>query len=151
MLTKGEEETWLWHLRLGHVNFKAMQLMWRHKMAHHFPSTILPKDLCSGCLMTKQPRKSFSSSTFAAKHVLELIHGDLCGPISPPTPAGNKYFMLLVDDFSRKMWVYMLKTKDEALSYFKKFKLLVENGTRNTIQVFRTDRGEGFLCQLRYS
>ena len=67
----------------------------------------------------------------------------------PPPPAGNKYFMLLVDDFSRKMWVYMLKTKDEALSCFKKFKLLVENGTRNTIQVFRTDRG-GEFCSKEF-
>ena len=42
LLTKAEEETWLWNLRLGHVNFKAMQLIGRNNMAHDFPSTIFP-------------------------------------------------------------------------------------------------------------
>lgn len=146
-LTKAEEEAWLWHSRLGHVNFKAMQLMAQNKMAHDFPSICLSKELCSGCFLSKQQCKSFSHSNFVAKHVLELIHGDLCGPISPPTPAGNKYFMLLVDDYSRMMWVYMLKNKDEALDCFKKFKLLVENGKKKTVQVFRTDRGGEFCSK----
>lgn len=57
---------------------------------------------------------------------IEPKDDDLCGPISPMTPAGNRYFLLLVDDFSRMMWVFMLKTKDEALSAFKKFKVLVK-------------------------
>lgn len=149
LLTKEEEKTWLWHSRLGHVNFKAMQLMARNKMVHDFPAIQLPKDLCSSYLLTKQQRKPFFHSNFVAKSVLELIHGDLCGPISPTTPAGTKYFMLLVDDFSRMMWVYMLKTKDEALSCFKRFKLLVENGTKQTIQVFRTDHG-GEFCSKEF-
>ena len=58
--------------------------------------------------------------------MLELIHGDLCGPITPSTPGGNKYFLLLVDDYSRMMWVYMIKTKEEALTAFKKFRAAVE-------------------------
>ncbi|GJZ13384.1 zinc finger, CCHC-type containing protein [Tanacetum coccineum] len=61
--------------------------------------------------------------------MLELIHADICGTISPPTPAGNRYFFLLVDDFGRVMWVYMLKSKDEALGMFQKFHVLVENET----------------------
>lgn len=52
-----------------------------------------------------------------AKERLELVHSDFCGPISPPTPAGNRYFISFVDDFSRKMWVYMLKQKNEAGSF----------------------------------
>ncbi|GKD70838.1 ribonuclease H-like domain, reverse transcriptase, RNA-dependent DNA polymerase, partial [Tanacetum coccineum] len=60
---------------------------------------------------------------------LELVHGDLCGPISPLTPAGNRYFLLLVDDYTRVMWVYFLKTKDQALSMFKKFRVEVEAET----------------------
>ncbi|GKD63416.1 zinc finger, CCHC-type containing protein [Tanacetum coccineum] len=79
------------------------------------PKIEVPSKPCEGCLMGKQSRYSFPSSTsFREKKILELVHGDLCGPISPPTPAGNQYFMLLVDDYSRVMWVYLLKTKDEA-------------------------------------
>ncbi|KAL8154924.1 hypothetical protein AgCh_000328 [Apium graveolens] len=57
--------------------------------------------------------------------------------------------MSLVDDYSRMMRVYMLKTKDEALSCFKKFKLLVENGTPQGIRVLRTDRG-GEFCSKEF-
>lgn len=105
LLSKTEEEACLWHSRLGHVNFRAMQLMSRNNMAHGFPSISQPRELCSRCLLSKQSRKPFSHSNFTAKNVLELIHGDHCGPISPPIPVGNHYFMLLVDDFSRMMWV----------------------------------------------
>ena len=119
-------------------------------MAHGLPLINQTKETCSGCLMSKQTRKSFPSQTsFIAKTALELIHVDLCGPISPPTPAGNRYFMLLVDDHTRMMWVYMLKNKAEALIHFKKFKLLIENGKEHGIQVLRTDRG-GEFCSNEF-
>lgn len=115
LLTKTDEITWLWHSRLGHVNFQSMLLMSRNKMARGLPGFNHPKDVCKGCLMAKQARRPFPSQTdFTAKQRLELIHGDICGPISPSNLSGNRYFLLLVDDFNRAMWVYMLKTKDEA-------------------------------------
>lgn len=93
LLSKKEEVSWLWHSRLGHVNFQAMQLMTKKDMARGLPVFSQPKEVCKGCLLSKQTRRSFpAQSDFSAKGVLELIHGDLCGPISPPTPAGNKYF-----------------------------------------------------------
>ena len=108
LLKKIEEEAWLWHQRLWHVNFKAMQLMLKNNMAHGLPHIDQPKEICDGCLLSKQTRKSFpAQSNFIAKTALELIHLDLCGPILPSTPAGNRYFMLLVYDFSRMMWVYI--------------------------------------------
>lgn len=77
--------------------------------------------------------------------MLELVHGDLCGPISPTTMSDNRYFMLLVDDFSRFMWSYMLSIKDEALGAFQKFRAQVERETDKKIKVFRTDRGGEFM------
>ena len=145
LLTKAEETSRLWHLRLGHVNYQAMQEMSKHHMVNGMPVLSQPKALCDGCLLSKQTRKPFPTrSNFSAKTPLALIHGDLCGPISPPTPAGNKYFMLLVDDFTRMMWVYMLKSKEDALMNLKCFKALVEKDGKPGIQVFRTDRGGEF-------
>jgi hypothetical protein len=46
--------------------------------------------------------------------MLQLVHGDLCGPITLATPSGNRYFLLLVDDYNRYMWVPLLATKDAA-------------------------------------
>lgn len=129
LLSKSDEVSWLWHSRLGHVNFQAMNLMSRSGMVTGFPKINHPKGVGSGCLMAKQTRKSIPArAQFSASRRLELIHGELCGPISPTTSAGNRYFFLLVDDFSRVMWIYMLKSKDEALDVFKKFHVMFEKG-----------------------
>lgn len=151
LLTKAEEISWLWHSRLGHVNFAALALMSRENMAHGLPKIVQPKKVCEGCLMSKQARKVFpSKSEFSASTVLELVHGDICGPFTPPTPAGNRYFLLLVDDCSRYMWIYLLKTKDEAFECFKRFKTLVESRVpESKVKVLRTDRG-GEFCSNEF-
>ncbi|KAL8090107.1 hypothetical protein AgCh_039543 [Apium graveolens] len=114
-------------------------------MVRGFPGIQEVKEVCSGCLMSKQTRKPFpSKANYTAARALELIHGDLCGPIEPAIMGGNKYFLLLVDDFSRYMWIYFLKSKDEAFVMFKRFRALVENGSEKRIKVFRTDRGGEF-------
>ncbi|KAG7582944.1 Zinc finger CCHC-type superfamily [Arabidopsis suecica] len=76
---------------------------------------------------------------------LELIHGDLCGPITPSTSAGNMYIFVLIDDFSRYMWTILLKDKSDAFCKFKIFKTMVEKETEEKIQTLRTDRGGEFV------
>jgi hypothetical protein len=83
---------------------------------------------------------------YRATTPLELVHGDLCGPISPATSAGNRYFLLLVDDYSRFMWIKLLHTKDEAADAIRKFKASAEVESRHTLRVFRTDRGGEFTA-----
>ena len=59
-------------------------------------------ELCDSCLAGKQRRLSFpKTSKYHAAEALELVHGDLCGPITPVTHGGRKYFILLVDYCSR--------------------------------------------------
>ena len=53
---------------------------------------------------------------------------DLCGPIKPLTLGGKSYFLLIVDDFSRYMWISLLAYKAEALQSFKKFRVMAETG-----------------------
>ncbi|KAL8096387.1 hypothetical protein AgCh_037375 [Apium graveolens] len=147
LLTK-EEESSLWHSRFGHVNYKSMKLMSTGKMALGLPDISQPTGVCEGCLMSKQTRMQFPQQTeYQAKKPLELIHGDLCGPISPETTAGNRYFFLLVDDYTRMMWIYALKGKNEAFNVFKKFRSLVEKESGKEIKVFRTDRGGEFMSK----
>lgn len=99
--------------------------------------------------MEKQIRKpSPCQTSFHAKQVLELVYGDLCGPVSLSTKIGNRYFFLLVDDFSKYMWVYLLTSKEEAFEVFKKFRVMVERETDKKIKVFRTDRGGEFNSKV---
>lgn len=151
LLSKNEEDTWLWHTRLGHVNFRALELMSKKGMARGIPKMVQPKEKCEGCLMTKLTRSSFPSHTsFETKKPLELVYADICGPITPETPGGNRYFLLFVDDYSRKMWVYFLKEKSDALGMFKKYKAVVEKSTEKNIKMLRTDRG-GEFCSKEFT
>lgn len=122
LLSKTDEVSKLWHARLGHVNYQALSLMFKDRMVKGLPRVMQPKDMCNGCLMAKQARKHIpTSSNFTASKVLELVHGDLCGPVTPEIASGKRYIFLLVDDYSRVMWVYFLKTKGEAFVAFKNF------------------------------
>jgi hypothetical protein len=101
--------------------------------------------VCDGCLIGKQRRASFpAQAKYRAKHAIDLVHGDLCGPVTPATPSGNKYFLLLVDDMSRFMWLRMLSSKDEAPTAIKNFKAAVEVETGRRLKTLRTDRGGEF-------
>ena len=101
--------------------------------------------LCRNCVAGKHSRSAFSSeSSFRASKRLELIHGDICGPIQPSTIGGRRYYFLLVDDFSRLMWVFFLKENSKAYHHFKVFKNLVESESGERIKCFRKNRGGEF-------
>ena len=81
-----------------------------------------------------------------SKDVLEYVHSDLWGLARVSTHGGNKYFLSLIDDYSRKVWLYLLKTKDEhtVLTKVKEWKALVENQTNKRVKVLRKDNGLEF-------
>ncbi|CAD6270422.1 unnamed protein product [Miscanthus lutarioriparius] len=124
------DQAWLWHGRLGHVNFRALSQLVGKGMASGVPEIRHPEQVCSDCLTAKQTRMSFPKSTsWHADEKLTLVYVDLCGPVTPATAGGNMYFILLVDDHTRWMQVYLLKSKDQAVDYFAKYKAKVENFT----------------------
>nr|AAK50412.1 Putative retroelement [Oryza sativa Japonica Group] len=146
LLASLDNPAWLWHARIGHVNFHALKLLVDKEMASGVPTVHHPNQLCQACLVAKQVRQPFPGmANYRAEAPLELLHMDLCGPITPSTFAGNRYFMLIVDDFSNWMWVFVIKLKDQALAVFEKFKPLAKNTVGRTIKTLRTDRGGEFL------
>ena len=70
---------------------------------------------------TNKSKKGAKRST----NLLEIIHTNICYPnMEANSP---KYFITLIDDYSRYMYLYLLFSKDEALDAFKVFKAEVEN------------------------
>ena len=97
-------------------------------------------ELCDSCLAEKQRRLSFpKAAKYRAVDALELVHGDLCGPITLATNGGRWYFLLLMDDCSRYMWLQLLTSKDEAAEAIKKFKARAEAKSGKKLHVLRTD------------
>lgn len=139
-----------WHARLGHIGRESMNSMIKNELVTGIPKVEIDKETCSSCLLGKQARLSFPKATsFRARDVLELIHGDLCKPINPATPAKNRYIFVLIDDHSRYMWSILLKEKGEAFDKFKRFKAIVEKETGAKIRTFRSDRG-GEFCSNEF-
>lgn len=100
---------------------------------------------CEHCVVSKQTRTSFPSGmSRRASSCLQLVHIDLCGPMSEVSLGNNKYFFLIVDDYSRWCWVYFLKCKFEAFHHFKLFHAMVERQTGKKLKAVRSDRGGEF-------
>ncbi|GKV31573.1 hypothetical protein SLEP1_g40251 [Rubroshorea leprosula] len=79
-----KDSSWLWHLRFGHMNFGGLKAMASKRMVKGLPSMNQPDQLCEGCLLGKQSRKSFpKQSQSRVTRPLQLVHTDVCGPITP--------------------------------------------------------------------
>jgi hypothetical protein len=110
-----DDEAWQWHERFGHLHFEALKRLSAKGMVRGLMSLDHVEQFYDVCVLTKQRRLPFSQQlSFRAKEWLELVHGDLCGPVTPATPGGRRYFLLLVDDLSRYMWVVVIGSKGEA-------------------------------------
>ena len=137
----------LWHLRYGHLNVKGLQLLGNKNMVVGMPK-INSLNFCEGCVYGKQCRPPFPvGKAWRAVTCLELVHADLCGPMSVESLGGSRYFLLFTDDYSRMSWVYFLKYKSETFENFKKFKSFVEKQSGCQIKTLRTDRGGEFTSK----
>ena len=92
----------------------------------------------------KEHKKTFPSSESKEKGILEIIHSDVCDPMSSSSLRGYVYYVSFIDEFSRKEWIYFIKNKDEVFNKFKEFKSLIENHTEKKIKTFRSDNGREF-------
>jgi transposase InsO family protein len=117
-------------------------------MVHGLPLLSEIDRLCDACLTGKHKRVAFQRQAHnRASEQLGLVHADLCGPINPPTPGGKRYFLLLVDDSSRFMWVHLLAMKDQASAAIKKFQAAAELESGHKLKMLRTDRGGEFTSR----
>lgn len=141
-----------WHSRLGHVNTRTMKTMIDKGLVQGLPNVSIVKEICPSCLLGKQARHKFPQATlYRAERSLELIHGDLCGPITPSTSGGNRYIFVIIDDHSRYIRTILLKEKGEAFHKFKKLKGLVEHETKEKVGTFQNrSRWRVRIQQIQY-
>ncbi|KAH9660266.1 hypothetical protein KPL70_024153 [Citrus sinensis] len=140
-----EDKTKIWHLRLGHISEKGLKELEHQGM---FGTDKIGKlEFCEVCVLGKSSRGSFKRSNQKSQGRLEYAHTDLWGPAQNVSLGGNRYFLSIIDDFSRKVWVYVLKNKDQVFEKFKEWKHLVENQTGQRLKKLRTDNGLEFCNQ----
>ena len=113
----------VWHGKLGHVNYDTLRRLINIECLPKFK--LDPNHKCEIYVESK-PTRTFQSIERSSEP-LELIHSNIYDLKFIQTRGGKKYFLTLIDDCTRYCYVYLLRSKDEALEMFQHFKNEVEN------------------------
>jgi hypothetical protein len=120
-----DNPTYLCHCRLGHIGVKRMKKLHSDGLLESLDFESF--DTCELCLMGKMTKTPFSGIMERATDLLEIIHTDVCGPVSISTRGGYRYFLTFTDDLCRYGFVYLMKHKSKMFEKFKEFQNEVEN------------------------
>ena len=121
---KESEATRLWHMHLGHTGEKSLKLLMDQGLLKGAWACKL--DFYEYCIKGKKTRVKFGIVIHDTKSILDYVHLNVWGPSKNSSLGGNHYYVTFVDDFFRIVWVYTMKTKDEVLRIFLKWKKMVE-------------------------
>ncbi|GJR79770.1 putative RNA-directed DNA polymerase, partial [Tanacetum coccineum] len=137
----------LWHCRLGHPADQVLNVL-KHDLNLTKNTNV---SVCETCHRAKQTREPFPLSDHKSVKLGELVHLDLWGPYKVSSREGFKFFLTIVDDFSRAVWTYLLKTKDEVFEHIVSFINLIHNQFNIKIKTFRSDNGTEFVNKKIFS
>lgn len=136
----------LWHSRLGHLSNNSIL-----KLSSMVDGLHLSKEMsenckiCSVCAQTKITRLPYNKVAIkVTKSPLELVHSDICGPITPATYDEKKYILTFLDDYTHFCIVFLLKNKSDFFECFKRYEALVTNQLNKKIKVIRCDNGREY-------
>ncbi|XP_049936458.1 retrovirus-related Pol polyprotein from transposon RE1 isoform X4 [Nymphaea colorata] len=121
-----------WHERLGHLPFGILK--------HLFPELCSSLNIfmlsCDVCQFAKHVRASYPISNSRSNKAFSLVHSDVWGPSGIHSRGGFQYFITFIDDYSRCIFVYLLKDRSEVPHIIETFILLVENQYKNSVKTF---------------
>jgi hypothetical protein len=130
----------LWHTRMAHLHHGVLKIL--REIVTGAPNfSTEHQEVCKGCALGKYAKTAFPSSENRIAGILDLMHSDVCGPMSFVSLSEFEYYVTFIDDFSKKSWIFFIKTKGQVFNWFQEFKALVENQTRKKIKVLRSNNG----------
>ncbi|GJV89664.1 retrovirus-related pol polyprotein from transposon TNT 1-94 [Tanacetum coccineum] len=111
-----DENSTLWHRRLGHANMRLIQSLASKELVRNLPKLKFDQHFCDACKIGKQAHASHKAKNIVSTtRCLELLHMDLFGPSAVRSYGGNRYTLVIVDDYSRKIKELLNVTFDETL------------------------------------
>ncbi|GJR90118.1 retrovirus-related pol polyprotein from transposon TNT 1-94 [Tanacetum coccineum] len=150
-LTTIDENSTLWHRRLGHANMRLIQSLASKELVRNLPKLKFDQHFCDACKMGKQAHASHKAkNVVSTTRCLELLHMDLFGPSAVRSYGGNRYTLVIVDDYSRYTWTRFLKDKTKAFDQFKIFSRKIQNQLGCSIVSIRTDHGREFDNEVQF-
>jgi hypothetical protein len=134
----------LWHARLGHPTEAVLKVLKDSLKLKVYNSPFA----CEVCHMAKQHMEPFPLSDHKSRVLGELIHLDVWGPNKKQSKEGFKYFLTIVDDYSRAVCVYLLKHKDKVFFNSQNFCAMIKNQFDKNIKKFRSDNRTEFVNKV---
>ncbi|GKD73556.1 retrovirus-related pol polyprotein from transposon TNT 1-94, partial [Tanacetum coccineum] len=143
-------KSWLWHQHLSHLNFDTINDLARNDLVTGLLKFKYHKEhLCPSCEQGNSKMASHPPIPVPnSKQRLHLLHMDLYGPIRVESINGKRYVLVIVDDYSRYMWVYFLRSKDEAPEVIKTFLKKIQVLLQALVIIVRIDNVIEFKNQV---
>ncbi|GJS10129.1 retrovirus-related pol polyprotein from transposon TNT 1-94 [Tanacetum coccineum] len=146
-----DENSTLWHRRLGHANMRLIQSLASKELVRNLPKLKFDQHFYDACKMGKQAHVSHKAKNIVSTtRCLELLHMDLFGPSAVRSYGGNCYTLVIVDDYSRYTWTRVLKDKTKAFNQFKIFSRQIQNQLGCSIVSIRTNHGREFDNEVQF-
>jgi transposase InsO family protein len=133
---------------MGHIHFDNLVKFKKREAIREIPQiTKQTNTLCKNCQQGKQTKTRFKSKEYSMTRAIEIVHTDLVGTTTTKGLKGDKYFMLLVDDYTRMTTILFLRNKSETFENFKVYKEMVENEMDSKIKCSRSNNGGEFTSK----
>lgn len=137
----------VWYLRLGHPSDRILEQLYTT-----FPYVTMNKtSVCDACHFAKQNKLPYSASQTVTDQPFQLLHMDIWGPLSVPSSHGHKYFLTVVDDYTRHTWIFLMKLKSETRALVENFILFVKNQFNSSFKTIRSDNDAKFINPALYN
>ncbi|GJU33840.1 retrovirus-related pol polyprotein from transposon TNT 1-94 [Tanacetum coccineum] len=99
-----DENSTLWHKRFGHANMRHIQSLASKELVRNLPKLKFDQHFCDACKIGKQAHASHKAKNIVSTtRCLEILHMDLFGPSAIRSYRGNRYILVIVYDYSRKI------------------------------------------------
>ena len=142
VLIKANDESIVeWHVRFAHAGLDSIRNL-RDRLNITVPASY--KLECVVCAKGKMIRSPYDSVHVRVDTPLKLIHTDLSGIIRINNPQGYRYFLTFMDDYSRYMFLYLLRSKNEVFATFRQFKKMIEAQLELQVKKLKSDGGSEY-------
>jgi hypothetical protein len=131
----------IWHMRPGHPSLSRLKLV----SPSLSPNNMSFDNNCNVCPMAKQTRLPFPLSSISTHAPFDLLHCDIWGPHKAPTHSGARYFLTIVDDFTRCTWLFLMQYKSDSQNILKSFINFVYTQFQAIVKAIRVDNGSEFM------
>jgi GAG-pre-integrase domain/Integrase core domain len=131
----------LWHRRLGHMSFSALERIFPDLFKKCSRSELV----CDACEFAKHIRTTYPSFCSRSLNYFDIIHSDVWGPSRVASSSGFHWSVTFIDCCSMVTWLFLMRSKSEVPDCFRNFHKMVETQYGKRVKILRSDNGTEYI------